>query len=203
MEILLISLGVVGAYVLSSLRVLNQYERGVMVGQAMHGGAFGLSTGLRYIPGFYSKTNEVVALSTVAADSGGIYTSHLREEGLGLFEGVGEALEIGRQAHIPVVLTHHKAIGQKMWGKSTVTLHMSAEREVGRLVRLRFREIRDVLARQRRRCRHWHVTGCARLARHIHVRRVEPVASDALVHHIALDLHSCRTALVMARGAVA
>jgi N-acyl-D-amino-acid deacylase len=95
-----------------------------MVGQAMHEGAFGLSTGLRYIPGFYSKTDEVVALSKIAADSGGIYTSHLREEGLGLFDGVAEALEIGRQAHIPIVLTHHKAIGQKMWGKSTVTLHM-------------------------------------------------------------------------------
>ncbi|MFI5309951.1 MAG: amidohydrolase family protein [Gemmatimonadales bacterium] len=95
-----------------------------MVGQAMHEGAFGISTGLRYIPGFYSKTDEVVALSRVAADSGGIYTSHLREEGLGLFEGVAEALEIGRQAHIPIVLTHHKAIGQQMWGKSTVTLHM-------------------------------------------------------------------------------
>ena len=95
-----------------------------MVGQAMHEGAFGLSTGLRYIPGFYSTTDEVVALSQVAADSGGIYTSHLREEGLGLFQGVGEALEIGRQAHIPIVLTHHKAIGQQMWGKSVVTLHM-------------------------------------------------------------------------------
>jgi len=95
-----------------------------MVGLAMHEGAFGLSTGLRYIPGFYSKTDEVVALSKAAADSGGIYTSHLREEGLGLLEGVGEALEIGRQAHIPVVLTHHKAIGQQMWGKSVVTLHM-------------------------------------------------------------------------------
>ncbi len=95
-----------------------------MVAQSMGEGAFGMSTGLRYIPGFYSKTDEVVALSKVAADSGGIYTSHLREEGLGLFEGVAEALEIGRLAHIPVILTHHKAIGQQMWGKSTVTLHM-------------------------------------------------------------------------------
>ena len=95
-----------------------------MVGQAMQEGAFGLSTGLRYVPGFYSKTDEVVALSKVAADSGGIYTSHLREEGVGLFQGVGEALEIGRQARIPIVLTHHKAIGQLMWGKSTVTLRM-------------------------------------------------------------------------------
>jgi dihydroorotase/N-acyl-D-amino-acid deacylase len=95
-----------------------------MVAQAMGDGAFGISTGLRYIPGYYSGTDEVVALSQVAADSGGIYTSHLREEGLGLFEGVAEALEIGRRARIPVVLTHHKAVGQQMWGKSTVTLAM-------------------------------------------------------------------------------
>jgi N-acyl-D-amino-acid deacylase len=95
-----------------------------MVARSMGEGAFGISTGLRYIPGFYSKTDEVVALSKVAADSGGIYTSHLREEGVGLLEGVAEALEIGRQAHIPIVLTHHKAIGRLMWGKSTVTLAM-------------------------------------------------------------------------------
>ena len=95
-----------------------------MVAESMGQGAFGLSTGLRYIPGFYSNTDEVVALSQVAADSGGIYTSHLREEALGLIKGVAEALEIGRRAKIPVVLTHHKVVGQKMWGKSTVTLAM-------------------------------------------------------------------------------
>jgi len=95
-----------------------------IVGQSMAEGAFGLSTGLRYIPGFYSNTDEVVALSKVAADSGGIYTSHLREEGIGLLDGVAEALEIGRRAHIPIVLTHHKAIGRQMWGKSVVTLAM-------------------------------------------------------------------------------
>lgn len=95
-----------------------------MVATSMKEGAFGMSTGLRYIPGTFSKVDEVIALSKVAAASGGIYTSHLREEGLGLLDGVAEAIEIGRQAHIPVVLTHHKAIGQKMWGKSVVTLHM-------------------------------------------------------------------------------
>jgi dihydroorotase/N-acyl-D-amino-acid deacylase len=95
-----------------------------MVAVSMGQGAFGLSTGLRYIPGFYSNIDEVVALSQVAADSGGIYTSHLREEGVGLLDGVGEALEIGRRARIPVVLTHHKAVGQKAWGKSVVTLAM-------------------------------------------------------------------------------
>jgi N-acyl-D-amino-acid deacylase len=95
-----------------------------MVARAMGEGAFGLSTGLRYIPGFYSNTDEVVELARVAADSGGIYTSHLREEALGLFQGVGEAIDIGRRARIPVVLTHHKAVGQKMWGKSVQTLAM-------------------------------------------------------------------------------
>jgi len=95
-----------------------------MVAESMGQGAFGLSTGLRYIPGFYSNLDEVVALSQVAADSGGFYTSHLREEALGLISGVAEALEIGRRARIPVVLTHHKVVGQKMWGKSIVTLAM-------------------------------------------------------------------------------
>jgi N-acyl-D-amino-acid deacylase len=95
-----------------------------LVADAMEQGAFGLSTGLLYLPGTYSTVDEVVALSQVAADSGGIYTSHLRQEGLGLLDGVAEALEIGRRARIPVVLTHHKAVGQQMWGKSVETLAM-------------------------------------------------------------------------------
>jgi dihydroorotase/N-acyl-D-amino-acid deacylase len=95
-----------------------------MVRRAMAEGAWGLSTGLKYLPGAWSRTDEVVALARAAADSGGIYTSHLREEGLGLIEGVGEAIEIGRRAEIPVVLTHHKAVGQPMWGASARTLAM-------------------------------------------------------------------------------
>jgi dihydroorotase/N-acyl-D-amino-acid deacylase len=95
-----------------------------LVRQGMGDGAFGMSTGLRYVPGFYSKTDEVVALARAASDSGGIYTSHLREEGLGLLEGVGEAITIAGDARIPVVLTHHKAVGQPMWGKSVETLRM-------------------------------------------------------------------------------
>lgn len=95
-----------------------------MVEQAMNEGAWGLSTGLKYLPGAFSEVDEVVALARVAARQGGIYTSHLREEGLGLLEGVGEALEIGRRAGIPVVLTHHKVVGQPMWGSSSRTLAM-------------------------------------------------------------------------------
>jgi N-acyl-D-amino-acid deacylase len=95
-----------------------------MVAQAMGDGAWGLSTGLKYLPGAYANTDEVVALAQAAADSGGIYTSHLREEGLGLIDGVAEAIEIGRRAHIPVVLTHHKVVGKPMWGSSMRTLAM-------------------------------------------------------------------------------
>ncbi|MBV6426421.1 MAG: D-aminoacylase [Haliscomenobacter sp.] len=92
--------------------------------KAMKEGAFGISTGLKYLPGTYAKLDEIVALSKVAARHGGIYTSHLREEGLGLLEGVAEAIQIAELAGIPVVLTHHKAIGLKMWGSSVKTLAM-------------------------------------------------------------------------------
>lgn len=94
------------------------------VSEAMQAGAFGISTGLKYLPGAFSKVDEVIELSLVASSMGGIYTSHLREEGLGLIAGVREAIEIAREAQIPVVLTHHKAIGLPMWGSSVKTLAM-------------------------------------------------------------------------------
>lgn len=95
-----------------------------LIEQGMFDGAFGISTGLKYLPGAYSKYPEVVAVSQAAARHGGIYTSHLREEGLGLLQGVQEAINISRDAGIPVVLTHHKAIGTPMWGASVRTLAM-------------------------------------------------------------------------------
>jgi len=95
-----------------------------MVAQSMDEGAWGISTGLKYLPGAFSELDEVVALSEVVGRKGGFYTSHLREEGLGLLEGVSEALEIGRRADIPIVLTHHKVVGQPMWGSSVTTLAM-------------------------------------------------------------------------------
>ena len=93
-----------------------------LVERAMQEGAFGLSTGLKYLPGTFAKTDEIIALAAVAARHGGIYTSHLREEGLGLIPAVEEAIEIGRSAKIPVVLTHHKVVGQPSWGSSVKTL---------------------------------------------------------------------------------
>ena len=103
-----------------------------LVESSMKSGAFGISTGLKYLPGAFSNVNEVIALSAVASEYDGFYTSHLREEGLGLIEAVQEAIQISRDAEIPVVLTHHKAIGMPMWGKSQQTLAMvDSAREIG------------------------------------------------------------------------
>jgi N-acyl-D-aspartate/D-glutamate deacylase len=112
-------------YLQNSDREPNEEELQQMiqeVDQAMKEGAFGISTGLKYLPGTFAKKDELIALSKAAAEHGGIYTSHLREEGIGLIEAVQEAIEISDEASIPVILTHHKAIGVKMWGASTKTL---------------------------------------------------------------------------------
>ncbi|MCB0461373.1 MAG: D-aminoacylase [Flavobacteriaceae bacterium] len=94
----------------------------LQISQAMDEGAFGISTGLKYIPGSFSEVDEVIELSKKASEKGGIYTSHLRDEGLGLFDAVNEAILISEKANIPVVLTHHKVIGKPMWGKSEKSL---------------------------------------------------------------------------------
>ena len=93
-----------------------------LVDQAMHDGAFGLSTGLLYVPGTYSNTEEVVGLATVAALHGGIYATHMRNESSQLLESMDEALHIGREANLPVHISHHKAVGKSMWGASVDSL---------------------------------------------------------------------------------
>lgn len=94
------------------------------VKEAMEHGAFGLSTGLAYLPGTFSDTEEIISLAKVAASYGGFYTSHIRDESLNLIKAVKEAIIIGKKANITVVLTHHKALGAAMWGASKETLRM-------------------------------------------------------------------------------
>ncbi len=89
-----------------------------LVDQAMRDGAWGLSTGLIYLPGTYAKTEEIVELAKVAARHGGFYASHIRDEGAGLLTAVTEAIAIGKQAGLPVHISHFKASGSKAWGKS-------------------------------------------------------------------------------------
>lgn len=93
-----------------------------LVARAMGAGAFGFSTGLIYVPGTYATTDEVVALARAAADSGGIYTSHIRNEGARLLEAMIEAAEVGRRAHMPVIITHHKTVGVLNRGQSVRSL---------------------------------------------------------------------------------
>jgi N-acyl-D-aspartate/D-glutamate deacylase len=93
-----------------------------MVGQAMDAGAIGLSAGLRYVPAIYAETEEVIALARVAAQRGGIYASHMRDEGAGSLAAVRELIRIAREAGMPGHITHHKLMGQPQWGQSVQTL---------------------------------------------------------------------------------
>ena len=92
--------------------------------QAMEEGAFGMSTGLIYPPGCYAETDELIELSRVVASYGGIYTSHIRDEGDKMLESVKEAIGIGGEAGIPVEISHHKAEGKANWGKVKESLKM-------------------------------------------------------------------------------
>lgn len=93
-----------------------------LVVTAMEEGALGLSTGLFYVPGAFSSTEEVIALAGVVAGYDGIYISHMRDEAHGLLDSVRETIRIGEEAGLPVQMTHHKAIGRDVWGQSTESL---------------------------------------------------------------------------------
>ncbi len=95
-----------------------------IVDKAMKDGAVGLSTGLIYIPGTYTKTPEIVALAKVAAKYDGVYASHMRDEGDSVTYAIEEALTIGREAKIPVEISHFKLSGQHNWGRSKETVPM-------------------------------------------------------------------------------
>lgn len=98
-----------------------------MIDTAMQEGALGISTGLFYVPGSFTPTEEIVALSKVAARHGGIYISHIREEADYLLDSVNETIAIGEQASIPVQVTHHKVIGKENWGASVDSLRLVDE----------------------------------------------------------------------------
>jgi N-acyl-D-amino-acid deacylase len=99
---------------------LQQME--AIVEKAMNDGAVGLSTGLIYIPGTYSKTTEIVRLAKIAAAHHGVYASHMRDEADSVTQAIEEALQIGREATIPVEISHFKLSGQQNWGRSKETI---------------------------------------------------------------------------------
>lgn len=101
---------------------LEQQKMDVLVSQAMIEGAVGLSTGLIYIPGTFAETEEVISLAKAAAKNKGVYASHIRNEENSAVEAVNEAINIGKQANIPVQISHFKIGGRSNWGKSDITL---------------------------------------------------------------------------------
>ena len=95
-----------------------------LVEQAMRDGAFGLSTGLFYVPGSFTPTAEVIELAKTAARFGGMHKSHQREESVQLLDSVRETIAIGERGGLPTQVTHHKVIGKAYWGASADTLRL-------------------------------------------------------------------------------
>ena len=92
------------------------------VAEGMKQGAFGLSTGLGYPPGMFAALDELVELCRIAAQYGGIYATHMREESDGVLEAIDEAIEIARRAQIPLQVSHLKAVGRPNWGKVAIAI---------------------------------------------------------------------------------
>lgn len=106
-----------------------------LVKRGMNQGAFGLSSGLFYTPGSYATTDEVIALARVAGESGGLYTSHIRDEGdygIGVIAAVQEVIRIADEARVIGVVSHMKALGPDNWGLApAITRRIDAARARG------------------------------------------------------------------------
>lgn len=94
---------------------------------AMREGAWGMSTGLIYVPGSYADTDELVAIASRVAEHRGIYASHIRDEGDALVESVAEAIDIGKRARLPVHVSHFKSVKRRNWGKVRVAARLIEE----------------------------------------------------------------------------
>jgi predicted amidohydrolase YtcJ len=106
-----------------------------IVARGMADGAWGMATGLIYLPGRYANTDELVALTKVVGQAGGIYASHIRNEEEGLLEAIDEAIAIGKRAVVSVHVSHLKANGRDNWGKAGTALgKIIAARNSGQVV---------------------------------------------------------------------
>lgn len=100
--------------------------------QEMRAGAIGLSTGLAYLPGTYSRTEELVELASVVAESGGFYASHLRNQGKRITEAIEEAITVGEKNGIPVQVSHIKLADEDVWNQlERITIPVEAARARG------------------------------------------------------------------------
>lgn len=106
-----------------------------LVQRAMDDGAYGMSTGLIYVPSSYASTDELAELASVVGQAGGIYVSHIRNENVELLSAVDEALDIGQKAGLPVHISHFKSSGKDSWGLvRTAVQVIEQHRAAGRIV---------------------------------------------------------------------
>lgn len=106
-----------------------------LVERGMRAGAWGVSTGLIYLPGRYADTAEITALASVAGRHGGLYASHIRDEGAGLLPSIDEAIAIGEGSHTRVHISHLKAAGKANWGRTRDAIaKIAAARAAGKSV---------------------------------------------------------------------
>jgi N-acyl-D-amino-acid deacylase len=88
----------------------------------MNEGAVGLSTGLIYLPGTFTKTEEIIALAKIVGAHGGIYTSHMRHEDYRIEDAIAEVIRVAREAHVAAEVSHIKLGGPRAWGHAAETL---------------------------------------------------------------------------------
>ena len=102
------------------------------VAEGMAAGALGISTGLIYPPGAFAETGEIIEMAKAAAESNGVYATHMRDESNRLLEAIAEAVQIGREAGLPVQISHHKASGASNKGRTKESIRLiEQEREKG------------------------------------------------------------------------
>lgn len=120
---LLIGQGTVRRKVMGSVEgdadSIQMQEMKKLVARGMQEGAYGISTGLAYVPGVFTSTAEIAELAKVVSKYGGIYDTHMRDQSAHIVESIEETLEIGRAAGIPVHISHIKVSGESGWGRSS------------------------------------------------------------------------------------
>ena len=115
----------------------REIERMVeLADEGMRAGCVGFSTGLAYPPARAAPTGEVVAIARRVAAHGGMHSTHMRDEEAGVLDSVRETLRIGRDAGLPVVISHHKCAGRENWGRSRETLALIAEAQAAQAIDL-------------------------------------------------------------------
>ncbi len=104
------------------MKLMKEFVR-----EAMQAGAYGMSTGLIYVPSMYGDTDEIIELARVVARYGGIYATHMRNEGLRLIDSIIEAITIGLKSGVSVEISHLKASGRPNWGRVDAALHLISD----------------------------------------------------------------------------